>query len=58
MAIEWPDLTGMDRFTPRLAPKEALELNDQFMELYPLYPLTPQQAKRRLAERPSVEFAL
>jgi len=51
--LEFPDWSGMDRFTPRLSPKAALLRNEKWREM------TPTQADANLRSlKCEVEFVL
>ena len=53
--LEFPDWSEMDRFSPRLSTKDALELNEQYVEKFS----TPQTTEHWLNEpKCQVEFVL
>ena len=51
--LEFPDWSGMDRFTPRLSPKAALLRNEDWLKTAPV----PPDANYRL-QKCEVEFVL
>lgn len=53
--LEFPDWSGMDRFTPRLSAATALRLNEDYVRRFALRPSADEAPRRPACE---VEFVL
>jgi hypothetical protein len=51
--LEFPDLSGMDRFTPRLSAEAALRRNDEYLVFF-----QRQAPARQIEEKCEIEFSL